>query len=111
MINYGNEKLILNEEDILYVATVPSQKNLLLVKYLDQELLVPGKLRSLKASIKSPYFIKSLKSFVLNTNKIERLYIAEGAVEFIDQTVLELGVAGTRKIQSFLKAEGSYVAE
>lgn len=109
VINYGNEKLVLNEADILYIATVPSQKNLLMVRYSDQELLIPGKLRTLKASLKSTYFIKNLKSFVLNAHKIERLYTIEGVVQFTDETVLELGVAGTKKVLSFLKAEGSYV--
>lgn len=108
ILDRGNEKLILNEKEILFIATVPSQKNLLSIHCLDQELLVPGKLRAVKAALNSPYFIKNLKSFVLNTNEIAKIFPLEGLVEFSNQLTLDIGTAGARKVQSFLKEQKTY---
>ncbi|MGM0240982.1 hypothetical protein ID741_003602 [Enterococcus sp. AZ103] len=110
IINQGREKTIINEADIFYIATIPSHRNTLTLRYQQQEILVPGKLRTLKTELKSPFFIKELKSFILNINKIEKLYSTDGLVQFIDQTILDIGLVGTKKVQQFLREENSDVS-
>lgn len=110
MINQGNEKIIINEADIFYIATVPSHRNTLTLRHQQQEILIPGKLRTFKTELKSPFFLKKLKSFILNINKVEKLYSADGIVQFTDQTILDIGLVGTKKVQHFLHEENRDVS-
>lgn len=103
ILRRGNDELILNEKNILYIATIPSQKNLLAIHSFDQEYLIPGKLKMMKSILKGSFFIKSLKSFILNTNEIGTIYTVEGVIQFSDLSTLDIGVSGVYKVKRFLK--------
>lgn len=79
---------------------------MLLIKLLDGEMLVTSRLKSIREQLKAPYFFKELKSFIINLNQIEKIDQTEGFIQFEDQTILDVGISGTRKINQYLKRNG-----
>lgn len=107
-VDVGGQQVILYEKNIIYIATVPGYKNMLLIKHTEGELLTPGRLKYFREQLRASYFFKELKSFIINLKKIQKLYVTEGTVQFKEQLLLDIGVSGTRKINQYLKGKVSY---
>ncbi|WP_137665881.1 LytR/AlgR family response regulator transcription factor [Enterococcus hulanensis] len=105
-VESNNQKVIVYEKNIIYIATIPGYKKMLLIKLLDGEMLVASRLKSIREQLKAPYFFKELKSFIINLNQIEKIDQTEGFIQFEDQTILDVGISGTRKINQYLKRNG-----
>lgn len=104
-VDLGGQKVIIPEKDIIYIATVPGYKKMLRIKHTEGELLTKGRIKLFREQLRTPYFFKELKSFIVNINRIEKLYLAEGTVQFKGQLILDIGITGTRKINHYLKGK------
>lgn len=102
-IDSNNQKVVVYEKNILYIATVQGYKKMLLLKLVEGEMLVTSRLKDIRYQLSAPYFYKDLKSFIINLNKIERIDPIEGIIQFEGETILDVGVSGTRKVGQYLK--------
>ena len=76
---------------------------MLLIKLVEEDMLVSSRLKDIRKQLNAPYFFKELKSFIINLNKIEIINQIEGIIQFEDQTILDVGITGTRKINQYLR--------
>ena len=102
-VESNNQKVIVYEKNILYISTIPGYKKMLLIKLVEEDMLVSSRLKDIRKQLNAPYFFKELKSFIINLNKIEIINQIEGIVQFEDQTILDVGITGTRKINQYLR--------
>ncbi|MGM0168648.1 hypothetical protein IGI39_004403 [Enterococcus sp. AZ135] len=102
-VESNNQKVIVYEKNIIYISTIPGYKKMLLIKLVEGEMLVTSRLKSIREQLSAPYFFKELKSFIINLKQIEKIDQSEGIIQFEDQTILDVGISGTRKINQYLK--------
>ncbi|WP_265456138.1 response regulator transcription factor [Enterococcus sp. HY326] len=100
--NFEND-IIIPENNIYYIATVPGSRRMLLIKHIQGEYMIKDQLSQLKTAIQGPNFYTGLKSFIINLELIKRVSISEGVIQFLDEDILEIGKLGARKIKNSLK--------
>lgn len=102
-VESNSQKVVVYEKNILYISTIPGYKKMLLIKLVEGDMLITGRLKDIREQLNAPFFFKELKSFIINLNKIEKIDSSEGIIQFEEQTILDVGISGIRKINQFLR--------
>ncbi len=98
----GTKKLLLNLKEIMYISSIPSMRNSVILKTATEEMIVDGTLNKIKQTLPSPPFYLGLKSYIFNLHSIQTLQRSESRITFRDGEELFVGKAIIDKLVKIL---------
>jgi two-component system response regulator AgrA len=99
----GYESIYINCKDILYIESLKGLKSRVLVKTVEEELIIEGKIGKMKSNLKQPYLFSSLQSYIVNLENISSINRKNGTITFLGEHELFVGTRIIDKVKKGLK--------
>ncbi|WP_430602302.1 hypothetical protein IGJ02_002627 [Enterococcus sp. DIV0724b] len=96
------EVVYIKYTDILYISSISTMRNTLVVHTKDSEQMVEGTIHKLKKIIDKPYLYTGLKSLIINRNHLASIQRSVGLITFDNGSELEVGISIIDKLNKFL---------
>ena len=94
-----NKQIVIPVKDIIYLKSINGYKNSVLVKTMDEDLIVDGTLKKFKNVFYQPFFFRGFRAYIINLNTITEWSREEQYVGFANGDILELGVKSIDKLK------------
>ncbi|MGK0552225.1 LytR/AlgR family response regulator transcription factor [Enterococcus faecalis] len=104
LFKVGRQNLILNTNEIYYVASVNNVQNKIYIQTINNTYICSERLKQAKEKLsKSPIFFTNTKSFIVNTQLIQSVNRIDGTIYFKNNIDLYVGSKVIDKLKKYLQ--------
>ncbi|EOD7438416.1 LytR/AlgR family response regulator transcription factor [Enterococcus faecium] len=97
------KQIVVPTRDIIYLKSMTGYKNSVLVKTIEEDLIVDGSLKTFKKKYQKPYFFKDFRAYIINLYAISEWSRRGQYIGFINGDILELGTKSIDKLNKVYK--------